>query len=466
MTWAAGDSDAPASLDPTAINAMFREAVPRARDAILQSRTFAGLETTFKLGAIDGHGGVVSTDELQLHLALRHIASFAYMNASARGRELEFYVGWKESWDGVRRATASVGADLMAAGVAMPLDEYFSNAHVCEPIAMLAVLKTVPPKVIIDDLAVNWQSVAVVSPSINGYIYELTLHDCFQRLFACKDVAAIPGLNDSTWAQKFPGKWRLHDGAVRCGKVPSLCERHHACCYTTTFAPPHDNDGPYMAMHVTAAVPPASAPSRNQTATSAGPQAPGAAVVGDVAATASPVGVPTATSCCGDRGKASDEESQLTMLVHIKLGVKYTCKQARSTVLRSNIDTVGKPVGTWQRQKAPELPVLKVVIDPVERVVLDSARAMSSHTEWRGHAEFAWVMDKEYFDGHPDIATVFKHDMVRHLYLCAANRQLCVDGVDHHEQPAEWKASKRAVGTLGTKGGANWLQSSRKRARK
>ena len=473
---AACDDNAPASFNATVVNAMFREAVLRARAVILRSRPFTRLEAKVKSWDFSGHPGIASTDVARLHLGLWEIAAFACLNASARGRHLQFYVGMEEHY-GIHRARPSVGAVLVAAGVAVYLedDPWSRTVHVCEPIVMLAVLKNVPQKVIIGQLLANWQSVAFVSPSINAYIYELMLCDRFKRLFARNDVAAIPELSKSAWAQRLRGKWRLQEAVVQCGSAASLSVRLHANCHTrlaTALAPTHDTDGPDIAMLVTAAVPPAPAPASSRTATVAAPGVAGAAAVGDVAATAAPVVVPTATSGSGFGGKASTEECQLMLLVDTKLSAKYA---PLGTMLRPTIGKVGKAaVGTtWQRQRveteAPEVAVLRVVVDPVNRDLQASVRAMASSSscaEWGGHSDFVWVMDKAYFDTHVDVATMFKRDMMAHLYLCAARRQPFVDGVDSHEQHGERKASKRAVETQCTNGGVNLHQRALKRARK
>ena len=395
-----------AASDGDVVNAMFREAVLRARDAILQSRTFSSLKAKFNSGAINVHGGVVSTDAVRLHLALREVAVKAYMEAHRPN--LEFRVDWKEH-GGVQQAGISMGADLMAAGVAVPKDDTFTQVHVCEPIVVLAVLKVVPAQIIIDQLLANWRAVAFISSSTNGFIYELVLCDCFQRLFACKDVAAIPGLNDSTWARKFPGKWRLHDGAVLCGKVPSLALwlnrsiRQKASCTDPTFVLPHNNDGPDIATRVTASV----------------PLAPTASLAGGA--------VGAATTAAPVSGKASSGECRLTMLVQAKLrGKFYGFKDAVRTVLRSTIglNTKAAKGKTWHRtriQQELKLPVLGVVIDPVSKLFSGGVRAMSGR---HGQSDFVWVMDKEYFGTHPDIAKVFNHDMVTHLYNCAVSTQV------------------------------------------
>ena len=252
---AGGGGDAPPHLNATVVNAMFGEAAIRARDVILQSRMVIQLTKKFNDGAINVSRGVVCTEEARLHQALCQIATFAYMDASSQGDKLEFFVRWENHY-GERRAGKSVGADLLAAGVAVPLDDVLDTCgvHVCEPIVILAVLKIVPPEMIIDKVLASWRSVAFISLSVNAYMYKLVLCDCFKRLFAAKDVADIPGLNASRWAQKFPGRWRLPDEGVLCGRVPaldSLDEWLHADCHPgpgTTFVLPHENDGPDIAM--------------------------------------------------------------------------------------------------------------------------------------------------------------------------------------------------------------------------
>ena len=422
------------------MNAMFREAVLRARAVILRSRPFTRLEAKVKSWDFSGHPGIASTDVARLHLGLWEIAAFACLNASARGRHLQFYVGMEEHY-GIHRARPSVGAVLVAAGVAVYLedDPWSRTVHVCEPIVILAVLKIVAPKLIIDHLLENWQSVAFVSPSTNGFLYELVLCDCFNRLFACMDVSAIPGLRESAWAKKWPGQWRLQDAAVLCGKVPSLSgwleEADRRTTTASTFVLPHNNDGPDIATVVglpapapapavpvaNAAVPPGVPPPAATRTTAAAPAAPTIApttTLGSGVAAAVPTAPPVT-------GEATPGECQLIMLVQAKLRAKYhQFKHARSTVLRSTIGQTNKAADgkTWQReriQQALKFPVVGVVIDPVSPLLEDRKRAQSSHVEFDGHTDFVWVMDKEYFDTHADIAKIFNHDIVTRLYDCA-----------------------------------------------
>ena len=433
---AACDDNAPASFNATVVNAMFREAVLRARDVVLRSRTFTRLEAKFKNGAIGNCEGGAALS--RLHRALRQVALFAYMNETVQSKSMQFHVVWEEH-RGVRRAGRSMGADLMAAGVAIPLDDRFNTVHVCEPIVILAVLKIVAPKLIIDHLLENWQSVAFVSPSTNGFLYELVLCDCFNRLFACMDVSAIPGLRESAWAKKWPGQWRLQDAAVLCGKVPSLSgwlkEADRRTTTASTFVLPHNNDGPDIATVVglpapapapavpvaNAAVPPGVPPPAATRTTAAAPAAPTIApttTLGSGVAAAVPTAPPVT-------GEATPGECQLIMLVQAKLRAKYhQFKHARSTVLRSTIGQTNKAADgkTWQReriQQALKFPVVGVVIDPVSPLLEDRKRAQSSHVEFDGHTDFVWVMDKEYFDTHADIAKIFSHDIVTRLYDCA-----------------------------------------------
>jgi len=143
------------------------------------------------------------------------------------------------------------------------------------------------------------------------------------------------------------------------------------------------------------------------------------AAVADVAA--------AAPSVSGAKGTASAERRCVPMLVQAKLGGKYRgSKRARISVSRPTIGNVGKAAtGTkrqrWAAQEAPKFPVLGVAIGPVLRLALDGAHATSGPVERRGHPDFVWVMDKEYFTMHDDIAIIFRHDMVAHLYLCAVD---------------------------------------------
>ena len=416
MVHAAGSGG---DVDATVVNAMFREAVTSARDVILQSRMFTRLGKRFDAGAINVTRSVVSTDEARLHRALNEIAVFACFDARTQtdNPTLEFLIDWKDC-DGEQRPGISRGADLLAAGVAVPMDDGFTRVRVCEPVVILALLKIVPRQFIINHLLRSWRSVAFVSSSTNGYLYELILSDCFMQLFAAKDAADIPGLCASSWVQKFGGRWRLADDGVLCQKIPSLAAWLRAGCCTvpaTTFVLPHENDGPDLATLVS--------------------------TVASVAAQPTAAVRVTAPPAAG--GKTAGAEPRLLMLVHANLGAKYRAfETARRTVSRETIGRVKAATGkTWERtniQNALTFPVLGVVVDPVSRLRLNRARALSGHVEWQGHSDFLWVMDKEYFEEHPDIAKIFRHEMVTHLYECAANK-----GTSQEGAPAR-KSRKRA----------------------
>ena len=405
---AAGDGDAP-PLNATTVNTVFKEAVIRARDVALRSPGFIRLARKFKDGVADVRRGV-ATDAARLHQALSQIAACAYLDASTRGKNLEFPVAW-EDHDGERKLGESLGSELMTIGVGMPLNDDFATVHVCEPVMILGVLQIVPPQMIIDKVLASWRSVAFISSSVNAYIYKLVLCDCFKRLFAAKDVADIPGLNASRWAQKFPGRWRLPDEGVLCARVPSLDEWLHAAFHrdpANSFGLPHDNDDLDSVTLVAAQ------------------QSVASAVVADVAAAATPADAATAPSVSEAKGNAAAEGCRVLMLVQAKLGTKYRgvdFNNARGSVLRSTIGHVAKTATgrkrqRWEIEQVLKFPILGVVFDPSSSFLLDGALATSGHVEWDGQSDFVWIMDRQYFATHEGVATIFNHAMVLRLYLC------------------------------------------------